>query len=268
MNYILFDFHEDWENLLPLTYTRPVSEIRIGILTIKEKWDKLLDTNCSYLSQEYLQAKYKLITNEDNIYINGSVLPNKYLIKDILALKSGQALVQDSQLICFRTENDITEIDDTTFEKFEKINSSKKFGKINYPWDIFRQNGAEIESDYFILTEGRKSAEISLTNGIIGENIFVEEGAIVEFATINAKDAYVYIGENAEIMEGSVIRGSFALCNDSTLKIGAKIYGPTTVGPHSTVCGEVKNSVIFANSNKGHDGYLGNSVLGEWCNLG
>ncbi len=268
MNYILFDFHEDWENLLPLTYTRPVSEIRIGILTIKEKWNKLLDTNCSYLSQEYLQAKYKLITNEDNIYINGSVLPNKYLIKDILALKSGQALVQDSQLICFRTENEITEIDDTTFKKFEKINSSKKFGKINYPWDIFRQNGAEIESDYFILTEGRKSAEISSTNGIIGENIFVEEGAIVEFATINAKDAYVYIGENAEIMEGSVIRGSFALCNDSTLKIGAKIYGPTTVGPYSTVCGEVKNSVIFANSNKGHDGYLGNSVLGEWCNLG
>ncbi len=269
MNVILFDFHNDWKNLLPLTYTRPISEIRIGIMTIKEKWDKLLDTNCSYLTEEYLQTKYKSVTNnKDNIYINASVLPNKQLIKDISALKTGQLLVKNDLFICFRTEKELSKIDNSLFEHFEKISTTESFSQINFPWDIFKQNGAEIENDYHILTKGRKSAKISETNGVIGENIFIEESATVEFATINAKNAFVYIGENAEIMEGSVIRGSFALCQNSTLKIAAKIYGPTTIGPHSKVGGEVNNSVIFGYSNKGHDGFLGNSVLGEWCNLG
>lgn len=268
MNYILFDFHKDWENQLPLTYTRPVSEIRIGILSIKEKWDKLLDSNCSYLTEKYLQPKYKATYKKDNIYINGSVIPNRQLVDDILGLKSEQALVKEKQLISFRTEKEITEIDINVLEKLKQIKTIVNFYQVKFPWDIFNQNGREIESDYHLLTAGRNSAEISSTNGIIGENIFIEEGAIVEFATINAKNAYVYIGKNAEIMEGSVVRGSLALCNNSTLKIGAKIYGPTTIGPHTKVGGEVNNSVIFGYSNKGHDGFLGNSVLGEWCNLG
>ncbi len=268
MNYILFDFHKDWDKLLPLTYTRPISEIRLGILTIKEKWDKMLNSDCSYLTKDYLQVKYKSIYSSNNYYINSSILPNKFLVSDIKSLKPGQALISGNQLISFRSEEKITEIDEDKLTGLKKVNSSSEFRQIKFPWDIFSQNGQEIESDYHILTEGRTSAKISTTNGIVGDNIFIEEGATVEFATINAKDAFVYIGKNALIMEGSVIRGSFALANNSVLKIGAKIYGPTTIGPYSKVGGELNNSVIFGNSNKGHDGYLGNSVLGEWCNLG
>ncbi|MEN8122725.1 MAG: GlmU family protein [Bacteroidota bacterium] len=268
MNYILFDFHKDWENILPLTYTRPISEIRIGILTIKEKWDKLLDSNCSNLTEEYLKKKFTPVYKEDNFYINSSIIPNNQLVAEISELKTGQVLIKENQVISFRFNSALEVINETIIEKFEKINTSTEFRQIKFPWDIFRQNGLELESDYYLLTSGRETAEISKTNGIIGDNIFIEEGAKVEFATINAKDAFVYIGKDAEIMEGSVIRGSFALCNNSTLKIGAKIYGPTTIGPHSKVGGEVNNSVIFGYSNKGHDGFLGNSVLGEWCNLG
>ena len=268
MNYILFDFHKKWENLLPLTYTRPISEIRIGILTIKEKWDKLLNSDCSYLTEEYLQIKFQNIFKEDNIYINASIIPNRQIVDEILKLKAGQTLIKDNELISLRTENEFGEISSSILKEFEATITTINFSQVNFPWDIFRQNGAEIESDYHLLTAGRTSANISSSNGIIGENIFIEEGAKVEFATINAKDTFVYVGKNTEIMEGSVIRGSFALCNNSTLKIGAKIYGPTTIGPYSKVGGEVNNSVIFGYSNKGHDGFLGNSVLGEWCNLG
>lgn len=268
MNYILFDKHEDWENLLPLTYTRPVSEIRIGILTIKEKWDKLLNSNCSYITEDYLQIKYKSIHGSDNIYINSSVIPNKQLVAAINQLKTGQALLKDEQIICFREEKKHTKIDNTSFSHLEKVNITTAFTQIKFPWDIFSQNGFEIESDYHILTDGRKSAKLSPTNGVLGDNIFVEEGAEVEFAIINATDAFVYIGKNAKILEGSAIKGSFALCDNSVVKMGAKIYGPTTIGPYSKVGGEINNSVIFGHSNKGHDGYLGNAVLGEWCNLG
>ena len=268
MNYILFDLYEDWENLLPLTYTRPVSEIRMGILTIKEKWDKQLNTSCSYLTQKYLQKKFKSSFADENIYINGSVLPNRQLIQDISELKLGQVLFADNQLIAFKTKQKFDEVSIELIEEFERVNKTAEYTRLQFVWDIFRKNGQEIENDYHLLTAGRQSAKVSDTNRLVGEHVFIEEGVSMEFATISSKGAYVYIGANAEIMEGAIIRGSFALGEYSTVKMGAKIYGPTTVGPHSKIGGEVTNSVLLGYSNKGHEGYLGNSVLGEWCNLG
>ncbi|RLD64142.1 MAG: glucose-1-phosphate thymidylyltransferase, partial [Bacteroidetes bacterium] len=221
-----------------------------------------------YLSEEYLQIKFQSICKEDNIYINASIIPNRQIVNEILKLKPGQSLMKDNELISFRSENEYNEINSSVLEEFNPTKTEVNYSQLKFPWDIFQQNGAEIESDYYLLTAGRTSANISSTNGIIGENIFLEEDVTMEFATINAKNAFVYIAKNAEIMEGATIRGSFVLGEHSKVKMGAKIYGPTTIGPDSTVCGEIKNSVIFGNSNKGHDGYLGNSVLGEWCNLG
>lgn len=268
MNYILFDFHEDWENLLPLTYTRPVSEIRMGILSIKEKWDKQLNTPCTYLTHAYLQEKFKSNFTDDNTYINGSVLPNEQLTQTISKLNPGQALFVNNQAVAFRTGQKFDEIKLDVIEQFERVNNKFDYSRLQFVWDIFRENGKEIKNDYFLLTAGRKSAKVSDTNRLVGEHIFIEEGVSMEFATISAKGAYVYIGKNAEIMEGAIIRGSFALGEYSTVKMGAKIYGPSTVGPHSKIGGELSNSVLFGYSNKGHEGYLGNSVLGEWCNLG
>jgi UDP-N-acetylglucosamine diphosphorylase/glucosamine-1-phosphate N-acetyltransferase len=266
MNCILFD-HLNRENLLPLTFTRPVSEIRIGILTITEKWNRLLNTECSFKTETYLQNKYKLIIANDNFYINGAVIPEQQIIDEITALKEGQSLFSGLHLIACRTSSALNDVTKNT-TAFEKIVSATNPLIINYPWEIFRNNAREIENDYKIITKGRTSARLADTNKIIGENIFVEEGVIADFVTINARNAFVYLGKNTELMEGSLIRGSLALCENSILKLGARIYGPTTIGPNSKVGGEVNNSVILGNSNKAHDGYIGNSIIGEWCNLG
>jgi len=266
MNCILFDQLQR-ENLLPLTFTRPVSEIRIGILKITEKWNMLLNTECSFLTEKYLQIKYKFKSENINYYINGAVLPEQQLIGEITKLKEGQALFSGSDLIACVTSSTLENISEDIIS-FEKIVSSSNPLIINYPWDIFRNNEKEIENDYKLLTKGRTSAQLANTNKIIGGNIFVEEGVLADFATINGRNAYVYLGKNSVLMGGSLIRGSLALCENSILKLGAKIYGPTTIGPNSKVGGEINNSIIFGNSNKAHDGYLGNSVIGEWCNFG
>ncbi len=266
MNYILFDTQKSRVSLLPLSYTRPISEMRIGIMTIKEKWEKYLNTTCSYLTESYLQEKFPVKYSQNNIYIKGNILPNQEIVEQIKGLKNGEALYKENQLIAFCSEHKI--LFDNELNGFNKIKLNIKFSQIIFPWDIFRLNGQEIENDYKLLTKGKTSAPISKTNRIIGENIFIEEGAEMEFATINAKNAYIYIGKNAVVMEGVLIRGSFALGENAVVKMGAKIYGPTTAGPGSKIGGEINNSVIFANSNKGHDGFLGNSVLGEWCNIG
>lgn len=270
MNYILFD-DNSWNTLLPLTFTRPVAEIRAGILTMKERWEKCLGENCSYLTQDYLQKKYPLKKEDKNIYINASIAPNKKMIEAIKNLKYAQILVQSNVLIAgFLDEKQMCDgFPFCNFSNRDSIEFKEEFVKINYTYDIFLNTEKLIEIDYKLITEGRKSAPISSTNNILKkENIFVEEGVSMEFATINAKNGFVYIGKNAEIMEGSVIRAPFALCENSTVKLGAKIYGATMIGPHSKVGGEVNNSVIMGYSNKGHDGFLGNSVLGEWCNIG
>ncbi len=269
MNYILFD-DKSWENLLPLTFTRPVCEIRAGIFTIKEKWEKFLKQQISYITQDYLQKKYQLNIDSDNILINGSIIPNEKILNEINGLDKNEALLKDEKLIALRLDKQkIPEFSYSETDSYSIKNCVEDLNEIVWSWDIFRLNGENIIADFNLITSGRKSEKLSSTNNILGsENIFIEKGAKIEFATINATDGPVYIGENAEIMEGSLVRGPFALCNNSTLKMAAKVYGPTTIGPHSKVGGEINNSVILGFSNKAHDGFLGNSVIGEWCNLG
>lgn len=267
-NYVLFD-NDRRNNLLPLTFTRPVSEIRIGILTIREKWEKYLQDSCTHLTVDYLREKYPMMVGKgDCCYINGGVLPNQYLLEKIINLKPGKAIVIGNRLVAglmSKPFNKIPEVLDFT----EKEELSEKPVEILNPWDIFIHNGIALEDDFSLLTKGRLSEDISKTNRVFDSGkIFIEKGAKVECSILNAGSGSIYIGANAEVMEGSIIRGPFAACDGSVIKMGAKIYGPTTIGPYSKVGGEINNSVIFANSNKAHDGFLGNSVLGEWCNLG
>ena len=269
MNYILFDDHTRI-NLLPLTFTRPVAEIRIGIFTIREKWEKVLDAKVSFQTEEYLSKKFptEFAIDTDNVWINGSFCPNVKLLEEIKSLQPNQSLLFANIVVAVNTGND-KKFDYKSIEGFTTFESSSQAMRVENPWDIFSKNGEAIKDDFELITKGRKSLSLSKTNQVIGvEHIFVEDGAKVECAILNASTGPIYIGKDSEIMEGSIVRGPFALCEHSALKLGAKIYGPTTVGPHSKVGGEVNNSVIFGYSNKGHDGFLGNSVLGEWCNIG
>jgi len=264
MNYILFD-GSSRDQLLPFTFTRPVADIRIGILTIREKWEKLLGTTTSTITEDYLANKWPMVEMEQNIMINASFLPTPELLVQIENLEEDQAIFFEEDIVAFYTLED-QEVDLSTFFAIELAGDPFQ---IEHTWDIFSKNSEAISADFELLTHDRESLPIPTSNNVIcPENIFIEEGAIVEFATLNASAGPIYIGATAEVMEGSLVRGPFALCEHSTLKLGAKVYGPTTIGPHSKVGGEVNNVVIFGFSNKGHDGFLGNSVLGEWCNLG
>lgn len=269
MNYILFD-DKTWTNLLPLTYTRPVSEIRFGILTIKEKWEKYLQTTCSYYTQQYLSKKYPLEIGNTNIFINSSLIPSAELLSEIDNLEIGQVLVHDDTVCALKTDRENAQnFNPETCCIGNTVQTISDCTKISELWDIFTHNADAIEHDFRIITKGRKSAPLSKTNTVIGDNdIFIERNAIVECCVLNTKAGPIYIGKGTEIMENTVIRGPFALCQGSIVKVGAKIYGPTTIGPHSRVGGELNNVVIIGYSNKGHDGFLGNAVIGEWCNLG
>ncbi|HRV54025.1 MAG: putative sugar nucleotidyl transferase [Flavobacteriaceae bacterium] len=265
MNYILFDGPYR-NNLLPFTFTRPVADIRIGILTIREKWEAHLGYTTTTITEDYLSDKFPMVEMEENILINASFLPNVELVEMVKNLEENQAIFKGEEVIAFYTKEAQDDID---FSKLEALEFEDDILKIEHTWDIFSKNGEALQDDFDLLTKGRRSQPIPATNNVLNpENIFIEEGASLNFTTLNASTGPIYIGKNAEIMEGSIIRGPFALCEGSTVKLAAKIYGPTTVGPYSKVGGEVSNSVIFGYSNKGHDGFLGNSVLGEWCNLG
>lgn len=265
MNYILFDGTVR-NALLPFTYTRPVADIRVGILTIREKWEKYLGYTTTTLTEEYLMEKFPMVEMEQNVMINASYLPNEILAEMVMALEANQAIFKGEDVIAFYTQDTQEEVD---FDTYEIIEFTEDCLTIENPWDIFKKNDAAIREDFELLTEGRTSQPIpSSVNVIAAENIFIEEGAKLEFVTLNASTGPIYIGKNSEIMENSVIRGPFALCEEAQVKLATKVYGATTVGPHSRIGGEVSNSVLFAYSNKGHDGFLGNSVLGEWCNLG
>ncbi|MEH6535711.1 MAG: GlmU family protein [Psychroserpens sp.] len=265
MNYILFD-GPSRNNLLPFTFTRPVADIRVGILTIREKWENQLGFTITTLTEEYLSEKYPMVEMDENVMINASYLPNKKLVEIIEGLEENQAVFSGEDVIAFFSKDTQDEIN---FDTYEAIEYDGDVLKIEHTWDIFANNGEAIQADFDWLTHDRESQSIPSTCNILGaQHIFIEEGAKLEFTTLNANSGPIYIGKDAEVMEGSIIRGPFALCDHATVKLGAKIYGPTTVGPHSKVGGEVNNSVIFGHSNKGHDGFLGNSVIGEWCNLG
>jgi UDP-N-acetylglucosamine diphosphorylase/glucosamine-1-phosphate N-acetyltransferase len=265
MNYILFDGPYR-NNLLPFTYTRPVADIRIGILTIRQKWESFLEYTTTTVTEDYLSSKYPMVEMEENIMINASFLPNAEVAEVVKNLKYNQALFKGEDVIAFYAKEG-EEVKD--FSSFEAIEYEGESIKVEHTWDIFSKNGEAIREDFNLITKNKQSQPIPATiNTINPEHIFIEKGAKLNFATLNASNGPIYIGKDSEIMEGSVVRGPFALCNNATLKLASKIYGPTTIGPHSKVGGEVNNSVIFGFSNKGHDGFLGNSVLGEWCNIG
>lgn len=265
MNYILFDGTVR-EALLPFTFTRPVAEIRIGILTIREKWEKYLGYTTTTLTEEYLSEKYPMVELENNVMINASFLPNAILSEMVKNLETNQAIFKGDEVIAFYINETQEEVD---FDTYEIIEYSEDCLTLEHTWDIFAKNDAALREDFELITEGRTSQPIPKSVNVIApENIFIEEGAKLEFVTLNASTGPIYIGKNSEIMEGSVIRGPFALCESGRVKLASKVYGATTVGPHSVIGGEVNNSVLFSYSNKGHDGFLGNSVLGEWCNIG
>jgi len=257
---IIFFDDNAYQTLLPLTYTRPVADLRIGILTIAEKWAKHLNAEYSFQTQPYLAAKYPTKTGIDDLYINGSVCPDDGLLEAISRLKTGEALKQGEFLIAAKAATD------SEFSNI--INYDPFFISIKHPEHIFSKNDIELRKDFKLLTKGRESAQISDTNTIIGTDFFAEEGATAECSTFNTTNGPIYLGKNSSVWEGTNIRGALALCDNSQIKMGAKIYGATTIGPFSRVGGEINNAVIWGYSSKGHEGYLGNAVLGEWCNIG
>ncbi len=265
MNYILFD-DATREALKPLTYTRPVCEVRLGITTIREKWERALNVKTSTLTDDYLSEKYPMMMSEAMLLINSSVCPRKDMTEMIMNMKPGQTLISGEVVVAmYKTKEGFLSDEE---ENSEKIEYKGELIKVNNLADIFLLNDKELRHDFDELTKERKSQKLSDTNRVIGDNIFVEEGAKVECATINAAEGPVYIGKDCEIMENSVIRGPFAMCEHSKLKLSAKIYGATTIGPYCKVGGELENVVMFGYSNKAHDGFFGNSVIGEWCNIG
>lgn len=272
MNLILFD-DACRDNLLPFVFIRPACDIRIGILTVREKWEKCLSLASSSITRDYLSKRYPAKILSDNLLINGRACPTTELVREIHQLTPGYKLIHKDNIVALRlSEKDTQDIasgvatPENVKAKQKKCKSDVRF--IQHLCDIFKMNDAELRSDYKLLTRGRKSAFASNTNEVLGHDLFIEKGAVIECSTINTKTGPVYIGKGAEVMEGCLIRGPFALGENAVLKMGAKIYGATTIGPHSKAGGEVNNSVIFGYSNKAHDGFLGNSVIGEWCNIG
>ena len=265
MNFILFDSSVR-NSLLPFTFTRPVADIRIGVLTIREKWEKFLGFTTTSITEEYLEVKYPMVELDKNILINASFLPTKSLVEQVRNLSENQAIFKGEEVIAFFTSDTQEDVD---FTLYKQIECSGDVLQLKNTWDIFSLNDKAIKADYDLITQGRTSAPIPEgVHAINKENIFIEEGATISFSSLNASTGPIYIGKDSEIMEGCLVRGPFALCEYSILKMGAKIYGATTVGPYCKVGGEVNNSVLFGFSSKGHEGFLGNSVLGEWCNVG
>jgi UDP-N-acetylglucosamine diphosphorylase/glucosamine-1-phosphate N-acetyltransferase len=273
LNIILFD-SDARNNLLPLTATRPVGELRLGILTLREKWERRMKASVSYITQEYLQVKYPIRFEADNLIVNSSVLPDDDICARIQILQMNEALLnKEGDLIAARisehqiesliADEEIKELQGITIENDEKLRC------LNRLWHFSEFNEQELLSDFALLTQGKKSNPISSTNRILGySNVFLEEGVSMEYCTINATKGPVYIGKNVEIMEGCMLRGPISIGENSILKMGAKIYGPSTFGPGCRIGGEVARSIFYANSNKSHEGYLGDSVIGEWCNMG
>lgn len=270
MNYILFDESIVRTNLLPLTFMRPVADIRVGILTIREKWEKYLNVKTSSLTEGYLSKKYPLVKEEQNILINGSICPDAPMVKAIKNLRHDQTLVFNDHIVALHiSDKDLDSLGESSSEGIEEIVIKEAPLKINYTWDIFSKNDLAIRNDFNLVTKGRKSQPISKSNMIIGEGeIFLEEGAIVEGVTLNATKGPIYIGKDAIVMEGAMLRGPIAVGEKAQIKMGAKIYGPSTFGPQCRIGGEVNTSVFFGYGNKAHDGFIGHSVIAEWCNLG
>jgi len=266
MNVILFDNPTIRQDLLPFTFTRPVANIRVGILTISEKWEKFLQTKPTFSTEPYLSNKFPTVLTTDNLWINGAVCPTPELVAAIHTLQQGDAIAKENMILVVRTPDDeVPEIISGTIHEFKN-----SITLVDQVWKIYQYNGAQIRADFELITKGRKSAPINdvHTKVYAPENIFLDEGAQVRAALLNAENGPIYLGKDSFVQEGALIRGPFALCESSHVNMGAKVRGDTTVGPFSKIGGEVSNSVLFGCSNKSHDGFLGNSVIGEWCNIG
>lgn len=272
-NIILFDAPEVRENLLPMTFTRPVADLRVGILTIREKWERVLDGAYSYNTIDYLREKYPAIVGDDNLFVAGNVCPTRSLVAKVKALNQGEALLSSNgALMAFR--GSVVDFDAHNFA--HKILCDDDCLTIKMLYDIFVENHRGIVEDFALLTKNRMSQPLSDTNTVIGSPvdvdgnslIFIEEGAVVEGVMLNVKNGPIYVGRDAEIMEGSCLRGPIALCDNAVINMGARVYGATTLGPYCKVGGEVNNVVMMSYSNKAHDGFLGNAIVGEWCNIG
>ncbi|MFW5793694.1 MAG: GlmU family protein [Bacteroidota bacterium] len=269
MNYIIYG-DQARDHLLPFTFIRPLADIRVGILTIREKWEEYLNCKTSSLTEQYLSEKYPLVKESDNILINGNFFPNSTIIEEIGKLQPNQTLVHGEVIIALRLKSDdIENFDLEVMEGVTPLETKSEALKISHLWDIITLNETAIRQDFDLLTKGRKSAEPGKYAKIISkENVFIEEGAILENAIINASEGPVYIGKNVHIMDGAVLRGPVSINEGSTIRMNAKIYGNSSIGPYCKIGGEVSNSVVFGYTNKAHDGFLGHSVIGEWCNLG
>jgi len=268
MNIILFDGPER-DDLLPLTFTRPVADLRCGILTLREKWEKRSGLTTTTLTEEHLSGKWPTVEEDDNLLVNGALCATDELYNAVANLAAGQVLRsagENGDILAVRAN--IDDLESGVIDDMETVEFAGEYVHIRYPWDLFRNNGAELERDFLVLADRRVSEPISSTNTVMGDRIFLEEGATVEASILNSTTGPIYLGKDATVMEGCVVRGGLALCDHATLKMSAKIYGPSTFGPHCKVGGEVNNSILIGYSNKGHDGFLGNSVIGEWCNLG
>ena len=268
LNVILFDDNEVRKHLMPFTYTRPTAELRVGITTIAEKWQAMLgEATYSYLTVPYLKKKFPLhARRSSNLMVAGHVIPTPKLAQLVLDLQLGEALMVGEELIAFN--GSAQDYDARHYSRV--VYPKRKPLVIRHLYDIFEFNGKVLEQDFDRLTAGRESQPLSATNTVIGDakRIFVEEGAYVEGVMLNTLGGPIYIGTNVEIMEGACIRGGFAACHDAKVRIGAKVYGATTLGPHVKIGGEVENTVFIGYSNKAHDGFLGDAVIGEWCNIG
>lgn len=267
MNIVLFDGIAH-QQLLPLTYTKPVAELRVGIFTIQEKWSYYLKEEVGVRTKDYLSAKFNGFEEEAKIGIFAGLLPDADVIDTIKNLAPNQLLMHEGNVIAISPLPATGENMEEALAKMTVLNYEADLNIINRPWDIFKLNGEELEKDFEIVKEEKEPEEIDDSNTVIGNRVFIEQGAKVYCSTLNSTTGPIYIAKDAEVMEGCLIRGGFALLEHAVLKMGAKIYGPTTFGPYCKVGGEVGNSVIQGYSNKGHDGYMGNSVIGEWCNLG
>lgn len=273
MNIILFD-SDARNHLLPLTATRPMSELRLGILTLREKWERRLRGSASYITQEYLQEKYPIRIEDENLIINGGVLPTPAICKRIEALGLNGALLSNGELVAARLNEaqfeSLIEQEELDELQGQELEADIPLIEIKNLWQFVRLNEQALAEDFALLMQGKSSKPVSSTNRLVGplSNLFLEEGVKMEHCTLNLLAGPIYIGANTEIMEGAMLRGPIAIGSESIVKMGAKIYGPSSFGPGCRIGGEVARSIFFANSNKSHEGYLGDSVLGEWCNLG
>lgn len=272
-NIILFDLPAVRENLLPLSYTRPIADFLVGITTLRKKWESFLAGEFSYSTVGYLSEKYPMKTAEENLFIASNIIATEHLARRLDSLEPGEVLMADTmagQRVLVGFKGGANRLDEVIHSMPAGIVYEEKVDAINYVYDIFLLNGRQIEADFDVLTVGREGQSIPRSNTVIGDpdRIYIESGAIVEGVVLNASHGPIYVGRHVEIMEGSCLRGPIALGEHSTVNMGTRIYPGTSLGPWCKVGGELNNVVIFGFTNKAHDGFLGNAVIGEWCNLG